>query len=375
MRVLVVPDSFKESLSSVEVAGAIAAGLKGFDLIDKVIELPFSDGGEGAIDLLERFFDGSRVEVQTVDALGRPIRAPYFKFKDRPAAWIELSQASGLSQIEPELRDPKITSTYGSGLQIKHALDSGCTEIYLGLGGSATNDAATGLLSALGALFSDRDGEPLEPGGVALERLAHIDVEAIERFELRIASDVDHPLLGPNGATHTFAPQKGADPATVALLERALSNFAQKASALSQVDCAHLPKGGAAGGCAAALHALLGAQLNSGFELLSELAGLDEKIAEADLVITAEGRLDGQSIHGKLPSALGLKCKALNKPLIVFAGSLEGPFEDLYEMGVHGIFSIQSGPISLTESKAKAADLLQEAVRRFFYFYQNQLPS
>jgi glycerate 2-kinase len=125
----------------------------------------------------------------------------------------------------------------------------------------------------------------------------------------------------------------------------------------------------------AALHALLGAQLDSGFELLSDLAGLDEKIAEADLVITAEGRLDGQSIHGKLPSALGLKCKALNKPLIVFAGSLEGPFEDLYKMGVHGIFSIQSGPISLAESKSQAADLLQEAVKRFFYFYQNQLSS
>ena len=374
MRILVVPDSFKESLSAVEVAMAIAAGLNGFDHINEVIELPFSDGGEGAIDLLETLFDGSRVEVQTVDALGRPIRAPYFKFKDRPAAWIELSQASGLAQIEPELRDPKITSTYGSGLQIKHALDSGCTQIYLGLGGSATNDAATGLLSALGALFSDEDGEPLEPGGAALERLAHIDVEAVVRFELRVASDVDHPLLGPNGATHTFAPQKGADPATVTLLESALSNFAQKASALSQVDCALLPKGGAAGGCAAALHALLGAQLDSGFELLSDLAGLDEKIAEADLVITAEGRLDGQSIHGKLPSALGLKCKALNKPLIVFAGALEGSFEGLYEMGVHGIFSIQSGPISLAESKAQAANLLQEAVKRFFYFYQNQLP-
>lgn len=375
MRILVVPDSFKESLSAVEVAKAIAAGLYGFDRINEVIELPFSDGGEGAIDLLETLFDGSRVEVQTVDALGRPIRAPYFKFKDRPAAWIELSQASGLAQIEPELRDPKITSTYGSGLQIKHALDSGCTQIYLGLGGSATNDAATGLLSALGALFSDEDGEPLEPGGAALEQLSHIDVEDVVRFELRIASDVDHPLLGPNGATHTFAPQKGADPATVTLLESALSNFAQKASALSQVDCAHLPKGGAAGGCAAALHALLGAQLDSGFELLSDLSGLDEKIAEADLVITAEGRLDGQSIHGKLPSALGLKCKALNKPLIVFAGSLEGQFEDLYEMGVHGIFSIQSGPISLAESKSQASDLLQEAVKRFFHFYQNQLPS
>lgn len=374
MRILVVPDSFKESLSAVRVAKAIAAGLQGFDRVTEVNELPFSDGGEGAIDLLESLFDGSSVEVQTVDALGRPIRAPYFKFKDRPAAWIELSQASGLAQIEAELRDPRITSTYGSGLQIKHALDSGCTQIYLGLGGSATNDAATGLLSALGALFSDEDGEPLEPGGAALERLAYIDVEAVPRFQLRIASDVDHPLLGPNGATHTFAPQKGADPATVALLENALHNFAQKASALSQVDCANVPKGGAAGGCAAGLHALLGAQLDSGFELLSDLARLDEKIAKADLVITAEGRLDGQSIHGKLPSALGRKCKALNKPLIVFAGALEGSFEGLYEMGVHGIFSIQSGPISLAESKAQAANLLQEAVKRFFYFYQNQLP-
>ncbi len=374
MRILVVPDSFKESLSAVEVAKAIADGLQGFDRVTEVNKLPFSDGGEGAIDLLETLFDGSRVEVQTVDALGRPIRAPYFKFKDRPAAWIELSQASGLAQIEAELRDPRITSTYGSGLQIKHALNSGCTQIYLGLGGSATNDAATGLLSALGALFSDEDGEPLEPGGAALERLAHIDVEAVMRFELRVASDVDHPLLGPNGATHTFAPQKGADPATVALLEKALYNFAQKANALSQVDCANVPKGGAAGGCAAALHALLGAQIDSGFELLSDLARLDEKIAEADLVITAEGQLDGQSIHGKLPSALGLKCKALKKPLIVFAGALEGPFEDLYEMGVHGIFSIQSGPISLAESKAQAANLLQEAVKRFFYFYQTQLP-
>lgn len=375
MRILVIPDSFKESLSAVAVAKAIAAGLQGFDRVTEVNVLPFSDGGEGAIDLLESLFDGSRVEVQTVDALGRSIRAPYFKFKDQPTAWIELSQASGLAQIETELRDPKITSTYGSGLQIKHALDSGCTQIYLGLGGSATNDAATGLLSALGALFSDENGEPLEPGGAALERLAHIDVEAVPLFQLYIACDVDHQLLGPNGATHTFAPQKGADPSMVDLLEHALSNFAQKASALSHVDCAKVRKGGAAGGCAASLHALLGAKIESGFELLSDLAHLDEKIAAADLVITAEGRIDGQSIHGKLPSALGLKCKALNKPLVVFAGALDGPFEDLYEMGVHGIFSIQSGPISLEESKERAADLLQEAVKRFFYFYQNQLPS
>jgi glycerate kinase len=375
MRILVIPDSFKESLSALAVAKAIAAGLQGFDRVTEVNVLPFSDGGEGAIDLLESLFDGSRVEVQTVDALGRSIRAPYFKFKDQPTAWIELSQASGLAQIETELRDPKITSTYGSGLQIKHALDSGCTQIYLGLGGSATNDAATGLLSALGALFSDENGEPLEPGGAALERLAHIDVEAVPLFQLYIACDVDHQLLGPNGATHTFAPQKGADPSMVDLLEHALSNFAQKASALSHVDCAKVRKGGAAGGCASSLHALLGAKIESGFELLSDLAHLDEKIAAADLVITAEGRIDGQSIHGKLPSALGLKCKALNKPLVVFAGALDGPFEDLYEMGVHGIFSIQSGPISLEESKERAADLLQEAVKRFFYFYQNQLPS
>ena len=371
MRVLIVSDSFKESLSATEVAAAIARGLTPFSEVSTCVELPFSDGGEGALDLLERLFEGSRIETHTVDALGRPIKAPYFRFKDRPAAWIELSQASGLWQIEPELRDPRLTSTYGTGIQMKHALDAGCTQIYLGVGGSATNDAGTGILSALGGLFSDAAGELIEPGGLALQQLAHIDVEAIPQFNLSIASDVEHPLLGLKGATHTFAPQKGADSRAVEALESALSQFADQVKRLTHIDCSTLTKGGAAGGTSAGLHALLGAQLVSGFELLADLADLNQKIAEADLVITAEGQIDSQTLGGKLPSALSERCAALGKPLIAFCGALKGSAEPLFKRGFSGVFSIQSGPMSLEESKENAAELLEATVSRVFHFHFN----
>jgi len=371
MRVLIVPDSFKESLTATEVAEAIAKGLAPFSQITECVQLPFSDGGEGALDLLERLFDGTRVETRTVDALGRPIKAPYFRFKDRPAAWIELSQASGLWQIEPELRNPAVTSTYGTGIQIKHALDAGCTDIYLGVGGSATNDAGTGILSALGALFSDHEGELLEPGGLALQQLAHIDVEAVPHFTLKIATDVEHPLLGPRGATHTFAPQKGADSATAEALENALSQFAKNIHQLTGTDCSTLPKGGAAGGTSAGLHALLGADLVSGFELLADLAELNQKIADADLVLTAEGQIDAQTLGGKLPSALGQRCNEMGKPLIAFCGALKGAAQPLFDHGFSGVFSIQTGPMSLEESKENAAALLEDAVTRAFHFHFN----
>jgi glycerate kinase len=371
MRILIVSDSFKESLSATEVAAAIASGLASFSEVSTCVQLPFSDGGEGALDLLERLFEGSRIETHTVDALGRPIKAPYFRFKDRPAAWIELSQASGLWQIEPELRDPRLTSTYGTGIQIKHALDAGCTQIYLGVGGSATNDAGAGILSALGGLFSNAEGELLEPGGLALQQLAHIDVEAIPQFNLSIASDVEHTLLGPKGATHTFAPQKGADAGVVQALESALSQFADQVKRLTNIDCSTVTKGGAAGGTSAGLNALLGAELVSGFELLADLANLNQKIADADLVITAEGQIDSQTLGGKLPSALSERCTALGKPLIAFCGALKGSAEPLFNHGFSGVFSIQPGPISLEESKENAAELLEAAVSRVFHFHFN----
>ncbi len=370
MQILVVPDSFKESLSAREVAQAISNGIQSVNSEVVVKQLPFSDGGEGALDLLQNLFDGALVITSTIDAIGRSIKAPYFRFANRKAAWIELSQASGLAQIEPKQRKPMMASTYGTGLQIRHALDAGAEEIYLGIGGSATNDGGTGILSALGGLFSDAEGEMLLPGGGFLTELDHIDVEAIPQFQLKVACDVTNPLLGVQGATAVYGPQKGVTPDIQPQLEAGLANFSKHIELLTQKSVAEVPGAGAAGGCAAGLHGLLGAELISGFELLAELSNLESEIKEADLVITAEGRVDGQSIEGKLPVGVAKLTQKHNKPLIVLTGSMGEHLDPLYSLGINSIFSIQKGPCTLEESINNASALLTSTAERVFRLYQ-----
>jgi len=370
MQILVVPDSFKESLSAKEVATAISKGIHSVDPKVFVRQLPFSDGGEGALDLLQNLFEGELVTINTIDAIGRSIKSPYFRFADRKAAWIELSQASGLAQIEVDKRNPMLASTYGTGLQIRHALDNGAEEIYLGIGGSATNDGGTGILSALGGLFSDAEGEMLLPGGGFLTYLDHIDVEAIPQFKLKVACDVLNPLLGKQGATAVYGPQKGVTPEIEPQLEAGLANFSKHIELLTQKSVAEVPGAGAAGGCAAGLHGLLGAELVSGFELLAELSHLEEQIAASDLIITAEGRIDGQSLEGKLPVGVAKLAKKHKKPLIVLTGSMGEHLDPLYSLGINSIFSIQKGPCTLEESMNIASDLLKSTAERVFRLYQ-----
>ena len=370
MQILVVPDSFKESLSAKEVAEAIARGIHSVDPEISVKQLPFSDGGEGALDLLQNLFEGELVTTNTIDAIGRSIKAPYFRFTDRKAAWIELSQASGLAQIEVEKRNPMLASTYGTGLQIRHALDHGAEEIYLGIGGSATNDGGTGILSALGALFSDAEGEMLLPGGGFLTELDHIDVEAIPQFQLKVACDVSNLLLGKQGATAVYGPQKGVTPEIEPQLEAGLANFSKHIELLTQKSVAEVPGAGAAGGCAAGLHGLLGAELVSGFELLAELSHLEEQIAASDLIITAEGRIDGQSLEGKLPVGVAKLAKKHYKPVVVLAGSIGEHLDPLYGLGIDAIFSIQSKPCTLEESMNSAAELIESTAESVFRLYQ-----
>ena len=370
MQILVVPDSFKESLSAKEVATAISKGIHSVDPKVFVRQLPFSDGGEGALDLLQNLFEGELVTINTIDAIGRSIKSPYFRFADRKAAWIELSQASGLAQIEVDKRNPMLASTYGTGLQIRHALDNGAEEIYLGIGGSATNDGGTGILSALGGLFSDAEGEMLLPGGGFLTDLDHIDVEAITQFKLKVACDVLNPLLGKQGATAVYGPQKGVTPEIEPQLEAGLANFSKHIELLTQKSVAEVPGAGAAGGCAAGLHGLLGAELVSGFELLAELSHLEEQIAASDLIITAEGRIDGQSLEGKLPVGVAKLAKKHKKPLIVLTGSMGEHLDPLYSLGINSIFSIQKGPCTLEESMNNASDLLKSTAERVFRLYQ-----
>jgi len=370
MQILVIPDSFKECLSAKEVAQAISNGIQFVNSEVMVKQLPFSDGGEGALDLLQNLFDGELVNTSTIDGMGRSIKAPYFRFANRKAAWIELSQASGLAKIEPKQRNPMLASTYGTGLQIRHALDHGAEEIYLGIGGSATNDGGTGILSALGGLFSDAEGEMLLPGGGFLIQLDHIDVEAIPQFQLKVACDVTNPLLGAQGATAVYGPQKGVTPEMQPQLEAGLANFSKHIELLTQKSVAEVPGSGAAGGCAAGLHGLLGAELISGFELLAELSNLESEIKEADLVITAEGRIDGQSIEGKLPVGVAKLTQKHNKPLIVLAGSMGEHLDPLYSLGINSIFSIQKGPCTLEESIDNASALLTSTAERVFRLYQ-----
>lgn len=370
MQLLVVPDSFKESLSAKEVADAIARGIHSVDPEITVKQLPFSDGGEGALDLLQNLFEGELVTTSTIDAMGRSIKAPYFRFADRKAAWIELSQASGLAQIEVDQRNPMLASTYGTGLQIRHALDHGAEEIYLGIGGSATNDGGTGILSALGGLFSDAEGEMLLPGGGFLTELDHIDVEAIPQFQLKVACDVNNPLLGKQGATAVYGPQKGVTPEMEPPLEAGLTNFSKHIELLTQKSVAEVPGAGAAGGCAAGLHGLLGAELVSGFELLAELSQLEEQIAASDLIITAEGRIDGQSLEGKLPVGVAKLAKKHDKPVVVLAGSIGEHLDPLYALGIDAVFSIQSKPCTLEESISNASELLESTAQRVFKLYQ-----
>jgi len=370
MQILVVPDSFKESLSAKEVADAIARGIHSVDPEISVKQLPFSDGGEGALDLLQNLFEGELITTNTIDAMGRSIKAPYFRFADRKAAWIELSQASGLAQIEVDKRNPLLASTYGTGLQIRHALDHGAEEIYLGIGGSATNDGGTGILSALGGLFSDKEGEMLLPGGGLLTELDHIDVEAIPQFQLKVACDVSNPLLGKQGATAVYGPQKGVTPEMEAQLEAGLANFSKHIELLTQKSVAEVPGAGAAGGCAAGLHGLLGAELVSGFELLAELSHLEEQIAASDLIITAEGRIDGQSLEGKLPVGVAKLAKKHHKSVVVIAGSIGEHLDPLYALGIDAIFSIQNQPCTLKESMNRAAELLESTAQRVFRLYQ-----
>lgn len=370
-RVLIVCDSFKESLNAAGVAQAIARGIGAADATARCTLMPFSDGGEGAIGVLEQAIaagtlsGGHRVTCPTKDALGRPITASYFRFTDRPAAWIELSAASGIHLIEPQARNPKITSTYGTGLLIRHAIEHGAQEIILGIGGSATNDAGAGIIQAMGGQLLDQHGHELPHGGLALSELDKIKLpEGVKKINWRIACDVNNPLLGPNGASFIYGPQKGAHTQDIDQLERALTHFAQKVEDTTGVHIGSIPGGGAAGGTAAGLHGLLKAELISGFELLGTMTNLEEKIKTCDYVFTAEGRIDHQSLQGKVPISVAKLGKKHHKPVIGIAGSIQPPYNTYKEFGLTSVFSVQNGPMTLEDSKVNAARLIEETAYR-----------
>jgi glycerate kinase len=364
MRVVVAPDSFKESAPASTVAEAIAEGFRRVHPGADLVCIPMADGGEGTVDALVAATGGSLIGVEVTGPLGGSLSAEYGVLGDGVTAVIEMAAASGLHLAAPQDRDPAVATTYGTGELMHNALDRGLRRIIMGIGGSATNDGGAGMAEILGYGLEDAEGQPLPAGGLALARLSSIDsrlvLPALAACDVLVACDVDNPLCGPTGASHVYGPQKGASPEVAEELDRALRHFAGQISVHLGVDVLDIPGGGAAGGLGAGLVAFAGGTLVPGVELIAEACGLAEAIEGADLVITGEGRLDAQSANGKTPMGVARLAKSKGVPAIAIAGSLGEGYEALYEHGVHAAYSISEG-ITVEEAIARVEPLLADA--------------
>ncbi|QIB50333.1 glycerate kinase [Pseudomonas sp. OIL-1] len=362
MKLVIAPDSFKESLSADDVASAIARGWQTVYPDADIRLCPMADGGEGTVDAVLAASGGERRELRVCGPLGQPVQAHWGWLEDGQAV-IEMAAANGLHWIEPAQRDARITTSYGTGELILAALDAGARRIILGIGGSATNDGGAGLLQALGVRLLDAAGEPLATGGAALINLQRIELDGLDprltSVEMLVAADVDNPLCGPRGASHVFGPQKGATPEQVEQLDRALGHFADVMAATLGEDHRDVPGVGAAGGLGFAARSVLSASFRPGIELVAELSGLAAAMQGADLVITGEGRLDGQSLHGKTPVGVARVAQAAGVPVIALVGSLGDGYQRVYQAGIEAAFSLAPGPVSLEQAMAEADSQLQ----------------
>jgi len=327
VRVLIAPQEFKGTLTAVQAADAIAAGLAAAFPDWQLDRLPMADGGPGTVDALLAALGGERRAAAAHDPLMRPVEAAWGLLPDQRAV-VECAAASGLWRLRPDELDPLVATTYGTGELVIAALAAGCRELIVGLGGSATNDGGAGLAQALGFRLLDSEGHDLPPGGAALARLDRIDAAgahpALRGVRCLGATDVTNPLCGANGASAVYGPQKGADEAAVETLDQALARFAAVVRRDLGVDVRDRPGAGAAGGLGAGLIAFLGAELRSGAQVVAEAAGLEERVRAADVVVTGEGRLDGQTAFGKAPLYVARLARAATRPVVCIAGSL-GP--------------------------------------------------
>lgn len=362
MRVVVAPDSYKGSMSAVEVADIIEKGLKTVFPDAEISKVPIADGGEGTVDAFLAALGGERRELEVTGPLGDKVKAFFGILPGGETAVVEMAAASGLPLVPPEKRNPLVTTTYGTGELIKAALEAGCSTIIVGIGGSATNDGGMGMAQALGIGFYDSRGEELGFGGENLGKLAKIEMAGlnpkVKTAKILVACDVDNPLCGPHGASAVFGPQKGATPEMVEVLDRGLACFARVIKEQAGADIFNMPGAGAAGGLGAGLVGLLGAELRPGIEIVIENTGLAEKISGADLVITGEGRTDFQTARGKAPVGIARLAKKYQVPVIAISGSLGDGYQDVYEAGLDAVFSIVPGPITLDMAMQKGKDYL-----------------
>jgi glycerate kinase len=367
MKIVIAPDSFKESLSALQVATAIEAGMREVWPDATYVKVPVADGGEGTVQALIDALDGRRVDVRVTGPLGRAVNAFYGMTGDGDLAVIEMAAASGLEGVPPDLRDPRTATSRGTGELILAALDAGARRFVLGVGGSATNDGGAGMLQALGVRLLDAAGNDIGPGGAELARLDRIDVAGLDprlhEAAFRIACDVDNPLVGPRGASAVFGPQKGATPAMIEQLDAALAHYADIIRRDIGQDIAQLPGAGAGGGIAAAMVVFLHGQLRPGIEIVTDAIGLDALVRDADLVITGEGRIDSQTVNGKTPMGVARVARRHDKPVVAIGGGLAADADAVHAHGIDVVVAAVARPCSVAEALAAAEANLRRAAR------------
>lgn len=365
MKIVLAPDSFKESMTAKEACIAMENGIRKVLKEVECVHVPMADGGEGTLDSLVDATFGEKYTVEVTGPLGNNVSARFGILGDRETAVIEIAEASGLHLVDREKRNPLKTTTFGTGELIKAALDKGAKKIIIGLGGSATNDGGVGMLQALGASFKDENGKELPFGGGSLGNLSNIDLskfdERIDKTEFEVACDVKNPLTGIYGASKIFGPQKGATEEVVSILDKNLKHYAEKVKELLSKEIDLVDGAGAAGGVGAALVGFCNGKMERGIDLVIKYSKLEEKLNDADFVFTGEGSIDYQTKFGKTPIGVSTMAKKYNIPVIAFAGKIGNGIEDLYSLGINSVIGIMPGVISIGEALASGKENLERA--------------
>ena len=369
MKIVIAPDSFKGSLTAVEIADAIGQGVKEIFPEAKIIKIPMADGGDGTVQCLVTATGGEILREKVTGPLGDEVLASYGILGGMKTAVIEMAEASGLTLVPENKRNPLITTTYGTGQLIKAALDQGCKKMIIGIGGSATNDGGAGMVQALGVRLLDREGKEIGFGGGELKKINRIDINNLDsrlpETEVLIASDVSNPLCGPRGAARIYGPQKGATPEIIEELDESLAHFAEVIKRDLNKDIKDIPGGGAAGGLGAGLMAFLDAELKPGIEIMIEIVKLEQAIKDTDLVITGEGKIDSQTIYGKAPIGVAKIAKKYNVPVIAVAAIISDDADIVYQHGIDNLIKVIEPPMSLSESKSKKVELVKKSIEQF----------
>ena len=360
-KILLVPDSFKGTLSSRQVCQVMAGQLRRFFPQAQVKSIPVADGGEGSVEAFLAAAGGERRTRTVTGPFGEPVEAFYGVLGDGRTAVIEMAACAGLPLAEGRL-NPERATTYGVGELLLAAKEAGCTKAILGLGGSCTNDGGVGAAAALGAKFTRADGAAFIPTGGTLGEIAALDVspvaQALQGMELTAMCDIDNPLYGDAGAAAVFAPQKGADAAMVARLDAGLRHLGQVSARCLGRDFSHLPGAGAAGGLGFGMAAFCGAQLRMGIDAVLDAMGFDSLLPGTDVVFTGEGKIDSQSARGKVVSGVAARCRKAGVPVVAVVGQIDQVFEEMYQQGLTAVFSINRAAQPFAESRFHAGENL-----------------